>query len=181
MGPWRRESLFETAIGSPKGMRVKGMRFSKVCPPWHEQVSNRAASASSNEELHAVPDADGEKSDPLVNRTSSSPEFWGLTRRLLPRMEALKSDDLEDLAAMRRSLSRQRGFRRSSAYNVDPERDHDESAESPVIIRPLKARSSSPAVLRGTRLLHTASSRRLSGLASGYDPPHVACTRSIDV
>lgn len=159
---------------------MKGMRFSKVCPPWDAQVSNRAASASSTEKLHAMPDAGDEKSDPLEKRTSSSPEFWGLTRRLLPRMEALRIDDLEDLAARRRSLSRQRGFRRSSAYNVDPERDHDDSAESPVIIQPLKARSSSPSVLR-TRLLNTASSRRLSGHASGYDPPYVACAWGMSV
>ena len=161
-------------------MCVKGMRFSKVCHLWDAQVSNRAASASSTEKLDAVPDADDEKSDPLGKRTSSSPDFWGPTRLLLPRMEALRNDDLEDLAARRRSLSRQRGFRRSSAYNVDPERDHDDSAESPVIIQPLKARSSSPSVLR-TRLLNTASSRRLSGHASGYDPPHVACAWGMSV
>jgi hypothetical protein len=143
----------------------------------HAQVStgfNRAVSTSS-----AEPQADDEKLNTLQKRTSSSPEFWGPTRRLVPRLEVLRSEGLEDLAATRRSLSRQRGFRRSSAYNVDPEGGLDDSAESPVIIHPLKARSSSPSVLR-TRLPNFASSGSAKdvmspGYASGDDPPHVAC------
>lgn len=102
-------------------------------------------------------------------RVASSPEFWGSARFALPRLEMLKCDDVE---ATRRSLSRLRGFRRSSAYNVDPEGGLDDSTEAPVIIHPLKARSSSPAVLRKRQPspFNTGSAKELypsSNFASG--------------